>query len=95
MIGGGVMIRHDIRSDDGRSDELDRLYWQCRRGMLELDELFLRFLETSYQSLAVSDKSLFTALLKESDPELYQWLLTGEPRPAHYEDLITKIKESQ
>ncbi|MDJ0806588.1 MAG: succinate dehydrogenase assembly factor 2, partial [Gammaproteobacteria bacterium] len=31
--------------------ELNRLRWQCRRGMLELDLLLLGFLETRYPRL--------------------------------------------
>ena len=83
------------RPETQGNDDLDRLHWQCRRGMLELDELFGRFLKTTYQALAPNDKSLFIELLNESDPDLYQWLLAGEHCPAHYEILITRIKESQ
>lgn len=85
-----------MTSPEVQGDEnLDRLHWQCRRGMLELDELFGRFLKTSYPALAPKDKSLFVELLKESDPDLYQWLLIGGQCPSHYETLITSIKESQ
>ncbi len=77
------------------SNEIDRLHWQCRRGMLELDELFKQFLQTGYKVLESDDKSLFTELLRESDPDLYQWLLVGDHCPVHYESLLTKIKGSQ
>lgn len=72
--------------------ETDRLHWQCRRGMLELDELFSLFLQTGYNMLELNDKSLFIDLLKESDPDLYRWLLVSEQCPARYESLIAKIK---
>lgn len=75
------------------SSETDRLHWQCRRGMLELDELFKQFLQTGYKLLESSDKSIFTELLKESDPDLYRWLLVGEQCPAQYEFLMAKIKQ--
>ncbi len=84
-----------IRPETQGNDDFDRLHWQCRRGMLELDELFGRFLKTTYQALAANDKSLFIELLNESDPDLYQWLLVGEHCPSRYEILITRIKESQ
>lgn len=84
-----------MQGDDSRSDEMDRLHWQCRRGMLELDELFERFLSPVYPALAAADKSLFVELLGESDPDLYQWLLMGEYCPARHESLIRKIKVSQ
>jgi len=85
----------DTRADEPGFDEMDRLHWQCRRGMLELDELFGRFLDTGYRTLAPNDKSLFIDLLRESDPDLYQWLLTDKQGPARYESLILKIKGSQ
>ena len=81
--------------DEPGSDEMDRLHWQCRRGMLELDELFGRFLDTSYTGLTPEEKSLFIELLKEPDPDLYQWLLIDRHGPAPYESLIEKIKGSQ
>ncbi len=74
---------------------MDRLYWQCRRGMLELDELFTQFLRTGYNLLELKDKLVLNKLLTESDPDLYQWLLIGDHCPAYYESLIKKIKEIQ
>lgn len=89
------MIRDNLQDDDSRSDEMDRLHWQCRRGMLELDELFERFLNTGYPALAASEKSLFAELLKEPDPDLYQWLLIDEHCSGPYESLLRKIKGSR
>ena len=53
------------------------LRWQCRRGMLELDLLFERFLDDTYDSLDEERKLAFVELLKENDQDLYGWLFGG------------------
>ena len=52
---------------------------QCRRGMLELDFIFQRFLENHYEQLSLDQKALFSELLNEEDPTLYDWLVTEIP----------------
>lgn len=52
---------------------------QCRRGMLELDFIFQRFLSQHYDQLSENDKALFSLLLNEEDPTLYDWLVTEIP----------------
>ncbi len=55
--------------------ELARLKWQCRRGMRELDELLVRYLEESYVNDSDADKAAFREVLTLSDPELNSYLL--------------------
>jgi antitoxin CptB len=55
--------------------EISRLKWQCRRGMRELDELLLRYLENDYESDSEADKAAFRAVLELADPELNAYLL--------------------
>lgn len=65
-----------------------RLRWQCRRGMLELDELLLAFVEQDYESLGEQQRDAFEALLRESDLDLHAWLISKEkPVPAPYSAL--------
>jgi len=52
-----------------------RLRWQCRRGMRELDELLLRYLESRYPIAADDEKAAFQAVLELPDPELNGYLL--------------------
>jgi len=51
--------------------ELDRVRWQCRRGMLELDLLLTRFLDRHYPTLSPSQQTAFKSLLKCSDNDLW------------------------
>ncbi len=55
--------------------ELARLKWQCRRGMRELDELLVRYLEENYAGDSDVDKAAFREVLTLSDPELNSYLL--------------------
>lgn len=71
---------------------MDRLHWQCRRGMLELDELLGQFLDAGYQQLQPDERLLFNELLRESDVDLHQWLLAGGQYPVCYGALIDGIK---
>jgi antitoxin CptB len=54
---------------------ISRLRWQCRRGMLELDLLLREFLDNKYNSLKFNEKLLFNELLTHNDQDLQQWLL--------------------
>ena len=53
--------------------ELNRLRWQCRRGMLELDELLLGFLEAGYADLEPAQRDTFRRLLSVQDQVLHGW----------------------
>ena len=55
--------------------EQSRLRWQCRRGMRELDELLLRYLEQHYAEADAEEKAAFEAVLALADPELNSYLL--------------------
>jgi len=61
---------------------LSELRWQCRRGMRELDELLLDYLEQRYESASDKEKAAFCTLLELPDPELVGYLLQQEsPAP--------------
>ena len=55
--------------------EESRLRWQCRRGMLELDELLIRYLESRYPVADDDEKAAFRTVLELPDPELNGYLL--------------------
>ncbi|MCB1926184.1 MAG: succinate dehydrogenase assembly factor 2 [Gammaproteobacteria bacterium] len=59
----------------------ERLRWQCRRGMLELDYLLERYLDTCFDNAGEAEQQRFAVLLTAQDPELQAWLLNGEPHP--------------
>jgi len=63
---------------DRQTDELpsiEKLRWQCRRGMLELDYALSEFLEAHYQGLSEDEKRLFVQLLDFEDQLLLDWVM--------------------
>lgn len=70
-----------------------KLFWRCKRGMLELDILLERFMQRYYERLTDKDLVLLEALLQEPDPDLYNWVLGAEEHPdSAYHALIHAIQ---
>jgi antitoxin CptB len=59
-------------------DNKPRLRWACRRGMLELDILFMPFVEEAFDELSNEYKATFERLLECQDPELFAWFMGHE-----------------
>ena len=55
--------------------DIRRLKWQSRRGMLELDVLFVPFVEEAFAGLDKEDQDRFVKLLAEEDQDLFLWLM--------------------
>ena len=55
-----------------------RLKWACRRGMLELDVLFIPFVDEAYDQLSEQEKFTFERLLTSDDPDLFAWFMGHE-----------------
>ena len=65
---------------------------QCRRGMLELDFILHRFLNTQYEQLSPEQQAQFSRLLEEEDPTLFDWLVVGVPcGDSSLQDMVNKI----
>lgn len=58
--------------------ELERARWRCRRGLLELDIVLLRFMDKYYAQLNETELQQFNELLTLSDNEL--WDLIGKKK---------------
>lgn len=52
-----------------------RLYWQCRRGMLELDYLLQNFYRCCIDKLSPDELQSFESLLQCADAQLLEYLL--------------------
>jgi antitoxin CptB len=71
-----------------------RLYWSCRRGMLELDLILIPFYQHCYASLACQQQQQFEQLLACTDVELYAWLTgRGEPEQAEFQTITQLIRD--
>jgi antitoxin CptB len=61
--------------------EMNRLRWRCQRGMLELDHLLGRFLDTRYAEAPADIRRAFAALIELEDADLLD-LIVDRERPA-------------
>ncbi len=68
-------------SDDAFAQERRRLRWRARRGLLENDILFTRFLDREEKSLSEADVIEFDRLLDLTDNELLDLLLERKQLP--------------
>lgn len=78
-------------SDD---TELRRLRWRCRRGMRELDQLMLRYLDGRWPAVSETERGVFLRLLDTEDDKLWRWFMGREtPQDAELETLVRHILE--
>ncbi len=69
-----------------------RLKWACRRGMLELDVLFIPFVDEAYENLDAQKRATFERLLECDDPELFAWFMGHEEcKDAQLNDMVQFI----
>ena len=74
------------------NQQLNKLRWQCRRGMLELDTLLLNFIDHHISELSEKELAEFEKLLKVSDQTLYRWLIEIEETDCEaFKPIISKI----
>lgn len=60
-----------------------RLVWRCRRGMLELDIVLQRFVQTTFNALTQEELMIFDRLLDLPDDEFWEVLQSQKPHPDH------------
>ncbi|QIZ77506.1 succinate dehydrogenase assembly factor 2 [Ferrimonas lipolytica] len=63
------------------AQDIRRLKWACRRGMLELDVLLEPFVDREYAGLSRGEQQQFERLLTSDDPELFAWFMGHEQCP--------------
>jgi len=74
---------------------ISRLRWQCRRGMLELDEFLTSFLDKQFTQLSEDEKQTFEKILKLPDQSLLEYLLNqGKPSDKDVANVIQQIRRS-
>lgn len=73
--------------------EKNRIHWQCRRGMLELDDMLQGFLEKAFDELDASERCQFETLLRCHDNLLLEYLM-GRTVPADPDttNVVNKIR---
>ncbi|MBD2858570.1 succinate dehydrogenase assembly factor 2 [Spongiibacter sp. KMU-158] len=73
-------------------NEIKRIYWGCRRGMLEIDLVMVPFFEQRFRQLSEQDQQRFVNLLECEDTELFQWFLgKGQPEDPELASIVADI----
>jgi len=73
--------------------EADRIRWQCRRGLLELDLVLAKFLDTHFNNLSSAQIVVFTRLLDYPDNDLWDFAAGKRPPPDAESASIIKLFE--
>jgi antitoxin CptB len=72
------MICQDNFSRMIEREELSRMRWAARRGMLELDLVLEPFVKTQYARLSAPDRQRFQQLMLCEDQDLFAWFMQRE-----------------
>jgi len=74
--------------------EIDRIRWHCRRGLLELDLVLSRFLDSADLGAVPADElEAFKALLELPDNDLWDLLAgRGEPEGAAQRRIVKRLR---
>jgi antitoxin CptB len=73
--------------------EVDRIRWQCRRGLLELDLLLAGFLDRHFENLSPANLETFKRLLDYPDNDLLDLTLRKMPPPDAETAALIKLFE--
>ena len=60
------------------NQEINRIYWKCRRGMREIDLLLREFSQKKLDSMKHEDIKIFDAILDHDDQKLFDYIFKGE-----------------
>jgi antitoxin CptB len=75
-------------------EEINRMRWASRRGMLELDLLLEPFVVERYSALDEADRLRFQQLLRCEDQDLFAWFLRRErPDDEELRAIVSKVLE--
>ncbi|TWI04501.1 antitoxin CptB [Luteimonas cucumeris] len=78
-------------SDDA---QLKRLRWRCRRGMRELDQLMLRYLDRQWAQDSDAQRGVFLQLLDCEDDKLWRWFMGYDtPDDVQIATLVQRIRQ--
>ena len=70
-----------------------KLRWRCRRGMRELDDLLVRWLEREWPVTPEPQREVFLRLLDCEDDKLWRWFVGHEVAPdAALDTLVQHIR---
>ena len=88
------MLIHRMQTTTMSDEELRRMRWAARRGMLELDLVLEPFVSQRYAALDEEGRRVFSRLMECEDQALYAWFLQREqPDDEELADIVRTILE--
>ncbi len=74
------------------AEEINRMRWAARRGMLELDLVLEPYVKANYAGLGEEDRARFQQLMLSEDQDLFAWFLRREqPEDPELANIVSKI----
>ena len=78
----------------GDSEDLRRIQWRSRRGMLELDLYLVAFAAHRYAGLTRADRAAYRKLLEHGDWEILDWLRRDSVPSPDLTRIVTLVREA-
>jgi antitoxin CptB len=73
-------------------EEINRMLWAARRGMLELDLVLEPYVIARYAQLSATDRSRFQQLMQCEDQDLFAWFMQrGQPEDKELAIIVRQI----
>ncbi len=86
------MVHGEVFTGMIEQQEINRIRWAARRGMLELDLLLEPFVTVRYAQLSASERRSFQQLMLCEDQDLYAWLMQrGQPDDQELAGIVSQI----
>ena len=73
---------------------INRLRWQCRRGVKELDAVLCAYLENGYKAASVDEQGLFIELLALEDDLLLAYFFAHRSADTHPDKALKQFIEN-
>ncbi|MCW8856271.1 MAG: succinate dehydrogenase assembly factor 2 [Kangiella sp.] len=74
-------------------EQLKKLYWASRRGMLELDVVLIPYLELEACHFDDAKADEYAMFLEQDDPDLYSWIMGYEAPKPEFVGFVSAISE--
>ena len=77
------------------SEDLRRMRWRSRRGMLELDLYLVPFADHQYSGLTLADRAAYGELLECEDWEILDWLRRESAPAPDLAHIVTLVRDAR
>ena len=74
-------------------EQLKKLHWASRRGMLELDVVLIPYLEQEACHFDEAQAAEYARFLEQDDPDLYAWIMGFETAKSEFSGFVEAIKD--